>query len=126
MAGAVVVDVTVKWRGTPEFNQRFPRVVEKLARDLAAQWQANIIDVGSVDTGAYLNSIEVVPDSEAGASRGAGGRFVGNTNWIVRDGVEHGIYNELGTHRMPARPALQPALARLQAAAPGILKQAFR
>ena len=30
--------------------------------------------------------------------------------WIIRDGVEYGIYVELGTSRMSARPSLIPAV----------------
>lgn len=31
------------------------------------------------------------------------------SRWIIADGVEYGVYVELGTSRMAARPALVPA-----------------
>lgn len=95
-----VVAVKVTWRGVPAFPERYASAVEKVARDIAAHWQQNIRDVGAVDTGAYLNSVEAE-------------RLTDQT-WVVHDGVEHGVYVELGTHHMPARPCAQPAIATVK------------
>lgn len=50
----------------------------------------------AVDTGALINSIQMT----------AKGPF---EVWI-HDGVEYGIYLELGTHNMAARPFMKPAI----------------
>lgn len=111
MAGGMVIDVKVNWIGTPGFAGRLSGAVEKLARDLGAQWQANIHAANAVDTGAYVGSIEAERASD--------------NEWVVHDGVEYGIYVEFGTHRMAARPCAQPAVAQIQQVAPAVFEGLF-
>ncbi len=68
--------------------------------DQAIQWLARQVQAGAmmrapVDTGALKNSIEA-ERIESGV-------------WQVHDGVEYGIYQELGTYKMAAQPFLIPA-----------------
>lgn len=49
-----------------------------------------------VDTGELRDSIEVVRDRQG--------------RWQLRVGAEHGLYLELGTSRMAARPFVRPAM----------------
>jgi hypothetical protein len=109
--GGLIVDVDVKWAGTPSFPGRLSSALEKLARDFGALWQSNIHAAGAVDTGAYVGSIEAERVSE--------------TEWVVHDGVEYGIFVEFGTHRMAARPCAQPAIAQIQQAAPSVFSGIF-
>ena len=53
-----------------------------------------------VDTGALRNSIT----SESG--------MTGELEFTVSDGVEYGIFQELGTHKMGAHPFMVPALEK--------------
>lgn len=110
MAG-MSVSVSAKWSGTPRAKERIALVLAKLAQDFAAGWKTNIVAVGSVDTGAYLNSVIAEPDGEDG--------------WIVHDGVDYGVFNEFGTYKMAARPAAQPAFAAIAAAAPAAFRGVF-
>ncbi len=52
-----------------------------------------------VDTGALKNSIHTLR--------------VGKRLWRVEDGVEYGIYQELGTYKMAAHPFMSPAAERV-------------
>lgn len=68
----------------------------RVARQVEALTKANIMSKNIIDTGALFGSIAVSP-------RGKG------VYW-VHDGVEYGIYHELGTHRIAARPFMTPAV----------------
>lgn len=71
------------------------RIVATAALNLQAATQRNIVAHGLVDTGALLNSVR--------AER------IGPMAWRVVVGAEYGIYHELGTRFLPARPFLFPA-----------------
>jgi len=82
------------------------QIVEQAARAVAAEAQKNIRGWPLIDTGALLNSIEAEPKK-----RGV---------WIVHDGVEYGVYWELGhknifLRRYARKPFLGPAIAFVSA-----------
>jgi len=83
------------------------RILDRMARDLnrntdrviatiAHQVEAEAKQLAPVDTGALKSSIHT-------------GR-VGVAHYVVADGVEYGIYQELGTSRMAAHPFVIPAV----------------
>lgn len=76
-------------------SQLVPRaqgILSDSSQDIAEQAQQN----APVDTGALRDSIE----AEQSAS----------LEWLVHDGVDYGIYQELGTSRMQAQPFVVPAV----------------
>jgi len=80
----------------PALEARVKVVLEKIARDVEARAKSTV----PVDTGALKNSIRASP--------------VSNLTWQVAVGQFYGIYVEFGTHRMPARPYLVPAVDDLR------------
>ncbi len=62
-------------------NEKLPIVVKKHALNI----QANAAKDAPVDTGALKNSIKAEP--------------IDDRNWTVHDGVEYGLFQELGTSR---------------------------
>lgn len=68
----------------------------RTARQVEATAKMNIISKDIIDTGAMLGSVTTTQQSE--------GVF-----W-VHDGVEYGVYHELGTHKISARPFMVPAV----------------
>lgn len=54
-----------------------------------------------------------------------GARDLQRNRYIIHDGVEYGVYVELGTERMPARPALIPAFEKWTKELPDMLKQSL-
>jgi HK97 gp10 family phage protein len=70
--------------------------VAAMAYQVEAVTKANIIAKDIIDTGALLGSIQTEDKGEA--------------VWWVSDGVEYGIFNELGTSRLAARPFMTPAV----------------
>lgn len=86
------------------------QAVAKIAEDGLAQAQTRC----PVDTGNLKNSLHVEPPKQLGQRR-------------ISDGTEYGIYVELGTTRMAARPFLLPAvLAAVQGLAAAIGHWMFR
>ena len=79
---------------TPE---KASQLIRKTAFKVQQNAMMNIQTKKIIDTGALLNSIRADEDS-------------GPLNWWVHDGVEYGIYNEMGTYKMGARPFLVPAV----------------
>lgn len=69
---------------------------EAVLRDAAFRIQADAAIHAPYDTGALSNSMTAEPDTPL--------------TWIIRDGVQYGIFNEMGTVKMPARPFLVPAV----------------
>lgn len=83
--------------------------IAAIARQVEAQTKSNIITKDVIDTGAYLNSIM----SEE----------INRNTWHVHDGVEYGIYQELGTHKVSARPTMTPAVETVSNQVEGIIKK---
>jgi HK97 gp10 family phage protein len=73
------------------------REASQIVRAGAFAIEGHAKDKAPVDTGALKNSIEAEERS-------------GPLAWWVHDGVEYGIYQELGTSRMAAQPFLTPAV----------------
>lgn len=67
-----------------------------IAHRVEAEVKGNIVAKDIIDTGAFLGSIHVEHLSE-------------KVKWVT-DGVEYGIYQELGTSRIAARPTFVPAV----------------
>lgn len=63
---------------------------------IAFQVEGRAKSFAPVDTGALKNSIQVSKQ--------------GNALYWVTDAVEYGIWQEIGTSRMPARPFMVPAV----------------
>ncbi len=82
------------------------QVVEQAAREVASMTQDNIRSWPLVDTGALLNSIKAEPKK-----RGL---------WDVHDGVDYGVYWELGhrnlfLRRYVRKPFFTPAIMTVAA-----------
>lgn len=76
---------------------RAESVLDVAARQVEAGWKQNIVAKNVIDTGDYLNSVHV-EQSHPPFER------------TIADGVDYGIYQEYGHHRVAARPCATPAL----------------
>lgn len=83
-------------------------IVAKAAFDI----EAGAKQRAPVDTGALENSIQAEQED--------------SLTWIVGDGVNYGVYQELGTHKMPAHPFLVPATEAVRPSFLGALREAVR
>lgn len=105
-----------------ELADRVDAVVSKTALDIEADAKQNITDVGAIETGSMKASVYAATPlgssyaANTGEARGLNPDAVilspephGEHEAVVAVGVEHGIYNEMGTVRMPPRPFLGPA-----------------
>ena len=110
-----------------ELSDKVDAVVDKTAFDIQAEAQQNITELGAIDTGSMKASAYAsTPKSSsygaaAAEARGLNPNAViqseerpGEHEAIVGIAVEHGIYNELGTVRMPPRPFLGPAFEAMR------------
>jgi len=93
--------VTLDTRKLDALIAKSPEKASELIRRTSFKVQQNamryIHDKHIIDTGALLNSMQAEQDT-------------GPMNWWVHDGVEYGIYQEMGTYKMGARPFLVPAV----------------
>lgn len=71
------------------------RIVAKTAFDIEALTKQNIAAHELIDTSNLINSVRATPETP--------------TRWRVNVGAFYGIYHELGTRFLPARPFLFPA-----------------
>jgi HK97 gp10 family phage protein len=92
--GGVILDTTVLDRMTAETRPNARKVVNTYGLAIAGEAAKG----APVDTGALRNSIL----SESQMS--------GDLEFTVQDGVTYGVFQELGTSRMAARPFLVPAV----------------
>jgi len=83
--------------------------VEAIARQVEALAKSTIVAKDIIDTGALLGSIAVTKQGT-------------NSRW-VHDGVEYGVYHELGTHRIGARPFMTPAVEAVNREVADIVKK---
>jgi HK97 gp10 family phage protein len=74
-----------------------PEEAAKIVRAGALAVQGRAVTNAPVDTGALKSSIDAEEKD-------------GPLNWWVHDGVEYGIYQELGTSKMAAQPFMVPAV----------------
>jgi len=92
--GGLTIDTSVLDRITAELAPKAGRIVNTYGLKIASDWAADV----PVDTGTYRNSIP----SESG--------MTGDLTFTAQDGVEYGVFVELGTSKMAARPSLTPAI----------------
>ena len=92
--GGIVLDTKILDRITSEMRPKASQTVETYGIAIAGAGAQN----APVDTGALRNTITSESHME------------GDLTYIVQDGVEYGIFQELGTSRMAAQPFLVPAI----------------
>jgi hypothetical protein len=102
----IKLDTSVLDRMIAQVPGNADRVVAEAALSVEAETKKNIRGLGLIDTGALLNSIEAVKKS--------------NALWEVHDGVEYGVYWELGhknlfLRRYVRKPFMSPAIAYVAA-----------
>lgn len=90
-----VTNVKLDMSVLDKFAANFDGNVEKALAALALQAEGYAKTLAPVDTGALMNSIHTE-------------RQMRLVYWVM-DGVEYGIYQELGTGRMSAHPFMIPA-----------------
>lgn len=90
-------------------NVNGDQAVAAVAFQLEATVKGTIISKDIIDTGALLNSIHTEKRGE-------------KVYWVA-DGVEYGVYHELGTHRMAARPFMTPAVEKVNLQIADIIKE---
>lgn len=88
--------VTMDTRRLDELARKLGVNTERALAAIAEQVQGEAASRAPVDTGALKNSIAAEKKA----------RFL----WWVADGVEYGLYQELGTSRMTAHPFMVPAV----------------
>lgn len=86
------------------------RLVNRRGQKVASDWASQV----RVDTSAFRNSIL----SES--------RMASRLLFIAQDGVTYGIFNELGTYKMSAKPDLMNAITRNEKPFMESFKELFR
>lgn len=90
------VTVTTDTRILEKMLSRLQPRAAEVVKGAAFKVQARTAIAAPYDTGALSNSIAAEQESPLG--------------WLVRDGVTYGVFNELGTSRMGARPFMAPSV----------------
>ena len=93
------LDTRVLDRMIADLDTNTEGALDAVAFEVEGETKNIIQEKEIIDTGALLNGIHTEKKS----------RFL---RW-VSDAVEYGIYNELGTWKMPARPFMVPAVERV-------------
>ena len=75
-----------------QLDDKAQKATGEIALLVEAEWKKRV----NVDTGAFRNSIAA--------------ESIDDETWRISDAVTYGIHQELGTHKMAARPALVPAV----------------
>lgn len=78
-----------------ELRNRIPTILEALGIEAEGNAVTEITDLGAVDTGRLRGSITHAVDDDSA---------------IVGTDVEYGVYVEMGTYKMQARPFLRNAI----------------
>ena len=94
---STVGGVTLDTRVLDAMIRDLDRNADQVLHSIALQVEAEAKPLAPVDTGALVNSIHT-EKVEDGLYR-------------ISDGVEYGIYQELGTSRMAAQPFMVPAIS---------------
>lgn len=92
--GSVKIDTRVLDKITAEIQPKASKVVNKYGLAITGEAAKN----APLDTGALRSSIT----SES--------MMTGDMSFTVQDGVNYGIFQELGTSKMAAQPFLLPAV----------------
>jgi HK97 gp10 family phage protein len=90
----VQIDTKVLDKLTAEAKPRAMRIVRIYGNNMLASAMRR----SPVDTGALINSL------------GANSQMIAELTYRLQDGVEYGVFQELGTSRMTARPFMKPAI----------------
>jgi hypothetical protein len=90
----VYLDTSVLDKITAEMRPKASAIVNKYGLAIASSWAADV----NVDTSAFRNSIL----SES--------KMVSDMTYEASDGVDYGIWQELGNGRMAAKPSLTQAV----------------
>lgn len=90
----ITLDASVLNRITKEMKPKAAAIVKKYGTIIAS----SAVKRAPVDTGALINSIL------------ASSKMVEDMTFRVQDGVTYGIFQELGTSKMAARPFLVPSV----------------
>ena len=98
--GKITLDTAVLDRITRELRPKAEQNIAKWALKIEGDTKTTIEAKKIIDTGALWNSIEAEPKQ--------GNRML----WWIHDGVEYGIWQELGTYKMAARPFMLPSLEK--------------
>ncbi len=100
MAG--MISVSILSNRLPSIAAQLPGAVRAVIGKTVSDVESGAKSRAAVDTGAMRNSIQ--------------GHITGDASGEVSVGAEYGIYQEYGTHKMPAHPFMHPAA---DAARPG-------
>ena len=92
--GGITLDTSVLDRITEQMKPKAAKIVNTYGQAITGEAAQN----APLDTGALRNSIT----SES--------QMTDELTFTVQDGVEYGIFQELGTSKMAAQPFLIPAL----------------
>lgn len=103
------IDTRVLDRMVAEARPKASKIINTFGLKIASDWAANV----PVDTGAFRSSI--LSESQ----------MAGEMTFIAQDGVEYGVFVELGTSRMAARPSLVPAIENNRQAFFNAFKELF-
>lgn len=92
--GGVKLDTRVLDKITAELKPRASRIINQQGLNMTGIAAQN----APVDTGALRNSLT------------ENSQMTGDLTFTLQDGVEYGIFQELGTSKMAAQPFIIPAL----------------
>ena len=95
-------------------HQRLETAIVKIGFDIVALTQANIRAHDLIDTGNLLNSVFLDLSK----------LYMLSVDIII--GAPYGIYHELGTVHLPAKPFLGPAIEAHRQILPQVIKAVFR
>lgn len=94
--GNVKIDDTILRKMTAEAKPKAANIVKQYGFMISS----DAIKRAPVDTGYLINTIS------------SNSQMVGEITFRVQDATEYGIFQELGTSKMAARPFLRPALEK--------------
>ena len=92
----IVASIHLDTRELDRITKELRPRAQKILRETAGEVSGKAKTFAPRDTGALINSIDF--------------RQVDEFAWWVEDGVEYGIYQELGTYKMRAHPFMVPAV----------------
>jgi HK97 gp10 family phage protein len=94
-------EVILDTRKLDELIKNTPEKADKVVREWATIITSDAAKSAPVDTGALRNSILAESPTK-----------IGDLQYRIQDGVEYGIYQDLGTYKMAAHPFMVPAVER--------------
>lgn len=86
-------------------------VLDKITKDLKPGAKKVVNQYGKLVTATAM-SLAPVDTGALKASIGAESDMVDDLTYRVQDGVQYGVFQELGTHRMAAHPFIVPAVEK--------------